>query len=114
MINGVGLIRSGPHACTVQANSIVMVYVALDQTASIVDLQGGRPVSLDRKAMARLEALLRRVKSQAECAKLFGVSARTIGRIAMRIRTPHETSLIPGVPRVFMSGRLGKARGCAT
>jgi hypothetical protein len=51
--------------------------------------QGGRPASLDRKALARLEALLRRGKSQAECAKLFGVSARTIGRLAVRIRTAH-------------------------
>ena len=41
MINGVGLIRLGPHACTVHANSIVMVCVAPARTASIVDRQGG-------------------------------------------------------------------------
>jgi len=41
--------------------------------------QGGRPPRFDAKAFARLEALLRG-KSQAECAKVLGVSVRTIGR----------------------------------
>ena len=41
MINGVGFIRPGPHACTVRANSIVMLYVAPDQGASIIDRLGG-------------------------------------------------------------------------
>jgi DNA invertase Pin-like site-specific DNA recombinase len=48
--------------------------------------EGGRPVSLDRKAMARLEALLHQGKSQAECAEVFGVSVRTIGRVVARIK----------------------------
>jgi DNA invertase Pin-like site-specific DNA recombinase len=48
--------------------------------------EGGRPVSLDRKAMARLETFLHRGKSQAECAKTFGVSVRTIGRAGAQIR----------------------------
>jgi DNA invertase Pin-like site-specific DNA recombinase len=43
--------------------------------------EGGRPASLDRKALARLETLLSRGKSQAECAKTFAVSIRTIGRV---------------------------------
>jgi hypothetical protein len=46
--------------------------------------QGGRPVSLDRKALARLEALLSRGKSQAECATELGVSLRTIGGVRRR------------------------------
>jgi len=48
--------------------------------------EGGRPVSLNRKALARLEALLHREKSQAECAAELGVSIRTIGRAVARIR----------------------------
>ena len=43
--------------------------------------EGGRPVSLDRKALARLEALLPQGKSQIECTTVFGVSVRTIGRV---------------------------------
>ena len=48
--------------------------------------EGGRPASLDRKALARLEALLHQGKSQAECAKVLGVSVRTIGRVVARIK----------------------------
>jgi hypothetical protein len=48
--------------------------------------QGGRPVSLDRKALARLEALLHRGKSQVQRAKVFGVSVRTIGRVVARMK----------------------------
>ena len=48
--------------------------------------EGGRPASLDRKALAQLEALLHQGKSQAECAAMFGVSVRTIGRAVARIR----------------------------
>jgi len=48
--------------------------------------EGGRPVSLDKKALAQLEALLHRGKSQAECAKVFGVSVRTIGRIVAQMK----------------------------
>ena len=47
---------------------------------------GGRPVALDRKALARLRKLLSAGKSQAECAKVFGVSVRTIGRTVARIK----------------------------
>jgi len=49
-------------------------------------MEGGRPASLDRKALARLEALLHQGKSQAECAKVLGVSVRTIGRVVARIK----------------------------
>jgi len=48
--------------------------------------EGGGPVSLVRKALARLEALLHRGKSQVECAKVFGVSARTVGRAVVQIK----------------------------
>ena len=48
--------------------------------------EGGRPVSLDRKAMAQLAALLRKGKSQAECANALSVSVRTIGRVVARIK----------------------------
>jgi hypothetical protein len=52
--------------------------------------EGGPPMSLDRKALARLEALLHRGKSQAECAKVLGVSVRTIGRVVARIRASDD------------------------
>jgi transposase len=42
---------------------------------------------MDRKALAPLEALLHQGKSQPECAKVFGVSVRTIGRVVARIKT---------------------------
>ena len=48
--------------------------------------EGGRPASLGRKALARLETLLHKGKSQAECAVELGVSIRTIGRAVARIR----------------------------
>jgi hypothetical protein len=54
--------------------------------------QGGRPMSLDRKALARLEALLHQGKSQAECAKTLGVSVRTIGRFVARIKASDNQS----------------------
>ena len=54
--------------------------------------QGGRPVSLDRKTLARLGALLRRGKSQAECATILGVSVRTIGRGVARIKASDGTT----------------------
>jgi hypothetical protein len=41
---------------------------------------GGRPTELNRQAVARLRTLLVSGKSQAECAKVLGVSTRTIGR----------------------------------
>lgn len=48
--------------------------------------QGRRPTSLRGKALARLKTLLGQGKSQAECAKLLGVSVSTIGRIVTRIK----------------------------
>ena len=48
--------------------------------------EGGRPASLDRKALDRLETLLSRGKSQAECAAMFDVSVRTIGRVVARMK----------------------------
>jgi DNA invertase Pin-like site-specific DNA recombinase len=49
--------------------------------------EGGRPVALDRRALARLRKLLRAGKSQAECATILGVSVRTIGRVVARFKT---------------------------
>ena len=48
--------------------------------------QGGRPGALDGRAIARLKNLLAVGKSQAECARMFGVSVRTIGRVVARIK----------------------------
>ena len=45
---------------------------------------GGRPAKLDRRAVARLRKLLATGKSQAECARVLGVSTRTIGRVLAR------------------------------
>jgi len=42
---------------------------------------GGRPATLDEAARAKLRRLLRSGKTQSECARLLGVSSRTIGRI---------------------------------
>jgi len=56
--------------------------------------RGGRPTALDDKDLARLEALLRKGKSQSECARAFGKSVRTIGRVAaqMKARTGRDRS----------------------
>ena len=48
--------------------------------------QGGRPGALDGRAIARLKNLLAVGKSQAECARMFGVSVRTIGRAVAWMR----------------------------
>lgn len=47
--------------------------------------QGGRPVKLDRKGLARLRRLLAAGKAQTECASLLGVSTRTVGRAVARV-----------------------------
>jgi len=52
--------------------------------------EGGRPPSLDGKALARLRALLRAGKSQAECATILRVSVRTIGRLVARMKASDE------------------------
>jgi hypothetical protein len=46
--------------------------------------EGGRPVLLDTKAVARVRKLLSTGQSQAECATILGVSVRTIGRVVAR------------------------------
>ena len=48
--------------------------------------QGGRPTTLGRKARARLRKLLASGKSQAACAFILGVSARTVGRAVARMK----------------------------
>ena len=53
--------------------------------------EGGRPVLLDTKAVARLRMLLRVGKSQAECAKACGVSVRTIGPDVARMEKGEST-----------------------
>ncbi len=52
--------------------------------------QGGRPASLDGKALARLRQLLAKGRSQGECAKLLGVSLRTVGRIVARMKATRD------------------------
>jgi transposase len=41
---------------------------------------------LDGKALAQLRGLLKAGKSEAECARMFGVSVRTIGRLVARLK----------------------------
>ena len=53
--------------------------------------EGGRPTSLGGKALARLKTLLAQKKSQAECAKVLGVSVRTIGRAVARIKASDDS-----------------------
>ena len=48
--------------------------------------QGGRPASFDGEAITRLRKLLKAGKSQAECARMFGVSVRTVGRLVARMK----------------------------
>jgi hypothetical protein len=52
--------------------------------------RGGRPVLLDRKALARLQNLVSAGKSQAECAAILGVSVRTVGRVVARIKASDD------------------------
>lgn len=47
---------------------------------------GGRPALLHRRAIAQLRKLLATGKSQAESARVLGVSTRTIGRTVARMR----------------------------
>ncbi len=42
---------------------------------------GGRPATLDRRAIGRLMKLLAAGQSQAECARALRVSTRTVGRV---------------------------------
>jgi hypothetical protein len=53
--------------------------------------QGGRPAVLDQAAITRLQRLLANGKSQAECAKIFGLSVRTIGRAVARMKASYES-----------------------
>jgi hypothetical protein len=48
--------------------------------------KGGRPGRLDQEAHHRLRKLLASDKSQAECASILGVSARTVGRAVARMK----------------------------
>jgi len=48
--------------------------------------QGRRAVKLDHKALLRLRQLLAGGKSQAESAKVLGVSVRTVGRSVATLR----------------------------
>jgi hypothetical protein len=52
--------------------------------------QGGRPASLDGNGLAELQVLLGEGKTQGECAKLLGVSARTIGRAVAKMKKPEN------------------------
>lgn len=55
--------------------------------------QGGRPVKLDRKDVARVRKLLARGQTQAECAAVLGVSVRTIGRFVAQEGKTRECAL---------------------
>jgi len=46
----------------------------------------GRPAKLDRRGLSQLRRLLAAGRSQTECARLLGVSVRTIGRAIARTR----------------------------
>ena len=48
--------------------------------------QGGRPARLEPRALSRLARMLAQGKSQAECARVFSVSVRTIGRAVSQMR----------------------------
>jgi hypothetical protein len=48
--------------------------------------RGGRPAVLDGKAQGRLVKLLAEGKSHGECAKVLGLSVRTIGRAVARMK----------------------------
>jgi hypothetical protein len=52
--------------------------------------EGGRPVLLDRKALARLQKLLSAGKSQAACTTVLGVSVRTVGRVVARFKASDD------------------------
>ena len=52
--------------------------------------QGGRPVTLDRKALARLQKLLSAGKSQTERAAILGVSVRTVERVVARFKASDD------------------------
>jgi hypothetical protein len=54
--------------------------------------RGGRPARLGRRAVSRLMRLLAEGKSQAECARVLGVSVRTIGRAVARTRSSQKHS----------------------
>jgi hypothetical protein len=67
--------------------------------------EGRRPVSLDRMALARLEALLSRGKSQAECAVMLGVSVRTVGRAADRVERGENNRELSDALVEILTGR---------
>jgi hypothetical protein len=48
--------------------------------------QGGRPPVLDPRGVSRLKKMLAEGKSQSECASMFGVSVRTIGRVVAQMK----------------------------
>ena len=52
--------------------------------------RGGRASRLGRRAVSRLMRILAEGKSQAECASLFDVSVRTIGRTVARTRSSEK------------------------
>ena len=60
--------------------------------------EGGRPASLDGKALSRLRGLLRAGKSQAECAPTLGVSVRAIGRVVARMKAESRIWLVSLIP----------------
>jgi DNA invertase Pin-like site-specific DNA recombinase len=51
---------------------------------------GGRAPKMDEAALAKLRALLKSGKSQEDCAKVFRVSVRTVGRAVARLRARGE------------------------
>jgi hypothetical protein len=94
LVFGITLRRTGEKPMTV-AEMARMGELARAKAHSKAQLrewgkQGGRPVSMDRNALARLEALLRKGKSQAECSNALSVSVRTVGRVVARIKAGYN------------------------
>ena len=54
--------------------------------------QGGRPTKMDSGTLERLQELLAKGKSQAECAEALRVSTRTIGRVVARLKASGQST----------------------
>lgn len=56
--------------------------------------RGGRPPVLDGKAQTRLVRMLRKGKTQGQCAAALGVSLRTIGRVVASINAGTDATAL--------------------
>jgi hypothetical protein len=71
--------------------------------------QGGRPGSFDGKAIARLRKLLEAGKGQAECATIFGVSVRTVGRVVARAKRGADQKPLENRRQAAVTRSIGNA-----